>query len=158
MCSGHGDRCGSAWPSSGITSRWQPTGHQAAPEIGNTLSAIWDLEVLCDCVDGEPVCVGGCPKRSTKALGISLTVGSGVSQGSAHPAALKEGWSLCYCKPLSTPAQSACEYLACIFVSSLMGCLPWQVTWISQIMLALACAQLGMANDYARMAVLRAPP
>ena len=30
-------------------------------EVAETLSEIWDLEVLCDCTDaGQPVCTGAC--------------------------------------------------------------------------------------------------
>ena len=90
------------------------------PDDANTLSKIWDLEVLCPCVDGgADVCDGQCLSQTTQALGISMTVGEGVGLSTTHPSALKEDWSLRYGKLLISPSHAAPEYLACIFTSSL---------------------------------------
>ena len=61
-------------------------------------------QILCDCVDsGQVECTGGCLRHNTRALGVGLTVGNCVGQGSAHPSALNEDWSLRCGKPLITP-------------------------------------------------------
>ena len=66
-----------------------------------TLSAIWNLEVLCDYLDsGQAVCTGQCLSNTVRALGNSMIVGAGAGSGSADPAALNAdctGW------PLSPP-------------------------------------------------------
>ena len=118
--------------------------------VRNTLSEIWDLEVLCDCTDaGQPVCTGAC-------LGLNMTVGGGEGLGSAHPSALQSDWSLRYGKPLVTPSRAPQEYLPCIFISSLTSALPWQQPWSAQILSTLAWAQVGLACDYTRVVVMRA--
>ena len=70
----------------------------------DTLSKIWDLEVLCPCLDGGAViCEGQCLSKMAQALGISMTVREGVGLSTTHPSALKEDWSLRYGKPLISP-------------------------------------------------------
>ena len=94
--------------------------------IAETLSHVWDLEVLCPCTDGgEDRCVGHCLAQTAQALGISMTVGAGVGLSSTHPSALKQDWDLCFGKPLMTPSRAAPEYLSCIFMSSLTSAQPW---------------------------------
>ena len=73
-----------------------------------------------------------------------------------NPSALKGDWSLRYGKPLISPSRAAPEYLACIFTSSLTTALPWLHSWASQILSALAWAQVALASDYAQMTVMRA--
>ena len=98
--------------------------------IADTLSEIWDLEVLCPCVDGGgDICEGKCLQQIAQALGICMQVGEGVGMSSSHPSALKGDWSLRYGKPLISPSRAALEYLACIFTSSLMAALPWLHSW-----------------------------
>ena len=47
-------------------------------EVCDLVSQIWDLEVLCDCVDsGDHACVGGCLNHSRWALGVHMMVGGG---------------------------------------------------------------------------------
>ena len=123
--------------------------------IADTLSKIWDLEVLCPCVDGgAAICEGQCLSKTAQALG--MTVGERVGLSTTHPSALKDGWSLRYGKPLISRSRAAPEYLACIFTSSLTAALPWLHSWGSQILSALAWAQVAPACDYARMTFLRA--
>ena len=85
-----------------------------------------------------------------------MTVREGVGLSTTHPSALKDDWSLRYGKPLISPSRAAPEYLACIFTSSLTAALPWLHSWGSQILSALAWAQVALACDYARMMVMRA--
>jgi hypothetical protein len=125
--------------------------------VADTLSEVWDLEVLCPCVHaGVPWCDGACLANTVRALGICMTVGGGVGLSSAHPSAIKPGWSLHYGKPLTTPGRASQEYLSCIFTSSLTAALPWQHSWSAQILSALAWAQVALARDYGRMTVMRA--
>ena len=125
--------------------------------IADTLSDVWDLEVLCPCTDrGEDRCVGGCLSQTAQALGISMTVGSGIGLSSTHPSALTNGWGLHFGKPLITPSRAAPECLACIFTSSLTAALPWFHSWGAQILSALSWVQVALACDYKRMAVMRA--
>ena len=87
-----------------------------------------------------------------------MTVRGGVGLSSTHPASLQADWSLQYGKPLiiSGRGGGGADYLSCIFISSLMGARPWQYTWSAQILSVLAWAQVGLASNYARMAVMRA--
>ena len=125
--------------------------------LADTLSDVWDLEVLCPCTDrGEDRCAGDCLSQTAQALGISMTVGSGVGLSSTHPSTLKNDWSLHFGKPLITPSRAAPEYLACIFTSNLTAALPWFHSWGAQILSALSWVQVTLACDYKHMAVMRA--
>ena len=43
--------------------------------VATTLSDVWNLEVLCPCLDGEAACrEGACLSNTIQALGISMTV------------------------------------------------------------------------------------
>ena len=124
--------------------------------VADTLSKIWNLEVLCPCTDGGVGrCAGDCLGHTVRAPGISMTVGGGVGVASAHPSALADSLCLCYGKPLITPQRAAPEYLACIFSSNLTAALPWQYTWSAQIISALAWAHFAMSSDYDHMMVMR---
>ena len=49
-------------------------------EMCSTLSDIWNLEVLCDCLGSrQTVCIGQCLVNTARALGIYMTVGRGTS-------------------------------------------------------------------------------
>ena len=125
--------------------------------VADTFSEIWNVDVLCRCVDANATwCDGACLAHTARALGISMTVGGGVGIGSAHPSALADGWSLRYGKPLITPSRAAPEYLACSFTSCLTTALPWQYSWFAQILSALAWAQVALSSDYNHMTVMRA--
>ena len=125
--------------------------------IAETLSHVWDLEVLYPCTDGgEDCCVGHCLAQTAQALGISMTVGAGVGLSSTHPSALKQHWDLRFGKPLMTPSHAAPEYLSCIFTSSLTSAQPWLQSWSAQILSALSWVQVACAYDYKRMAGMRA--
>ena len=125
--------------------------------VAETLSEVWNLEILCPCTDGGAErCAGGCLGHTVRALGISMTVGDSVGVASAHPSALADGWFLRYGKPLITPERVAPEYLACIFTSSLTVALPWQNTLSAQIISVLAWAEVAMSSDYDYMTVMRA--
>ena len=64
-------------------------------KVCSALSTIWDLEVLCDCLDsGDTTCKGKCLAKTVRALGISMIVGCGTALGSMHPAALTAD---CHC-------------------------------------------------------------
>ena len=122
--------------------------------VAETLSRVWDLEVLCPW--GEECYVGNCLTQTAQALGISMTVGAGVGLSSTHPSALKQEWDLRFGKPLMTPGRAAPEYLSCIFTSSLTSAQPWLHSWSAQILSALSWVQVARACDYKRMAVMRA--
>ena len=108
-------------------------------EVCSTLSEIWKLEVLCDCLDsGQAVCTGRCLSNTVRALGISMTVGVGAGLGSTHPAALNADRSLRHGMPLITPSRAPHPYLPCILISSPTAALPWQHKWAAHIMSALA--------------------
>ena len=51
-------------------------------------------------------------------------------------------------KTLYTPSKAPRECLPGIFISSLVGTMTWQRSWFSQILYALAWAQVGMLSDY----------
>ena len=87
---------------------------------------------------------------------MSMTVGEGVGLSTTHPSTLKEHWSLRYGKPLIPPSHATPEYLAYIFTISLTAVLPWLHNWGSQILSALAWAQVALACNYARMTVMSA--
>ena len=56
--------------------------------VADTLSEVWNLEVLCPCTGGGAKrCAGGCLGHSVRALGISMMVRGGVGVASAHPSA-----------------------------------------------------------------------
>ena len=85
--------------------------------VCDTLSAVWDLELLCDCSDaGKPACNGECVTQTRRALGTCMTVGAGVRLSSTHPTALKPDWSLRYGKPIIIPTRAAREHLPCVHV------------------------------------------
>ena len=93
--------------------------------IAKSLSNVWDSEVLCPYTDGgDDCCEGNCLTRTAQALGISMTIGSGVGRNSSHPSALKQDWSLRFGKPLINPSRAAPEYLGCIFTSRLTAAQP----------------------------------
>ena len=126
-------------------------------EVCDLLASIWNLEVLCDCVDGgAQSCEGDCLSQSRRALGVHMTVGGGHCCAVTHPSALTDTWGLRYGAPLISPTRARREYLPCILISSLTGTLPWQQTWAAQILSALAWAQLAMLSGYKRMTVMRA--
>jgi hypothetical protein len=126
-------------------------------EVCDLLASIWNLEVLCDCVDGgAQSCDGDCLSQSRRALGVHMTVGGGHCCAVTHPSALTDTWELRYGAPLISPTRAPREYLPCILISSLTGTLPWQQTWAAQILSALAWAQLAMLSGYRRMTVMRA--
>ena len=88
-CTGNEVPCGLAFASLGITFCSHPTkGQRHRPiihMIAETLSHVWDLEVLCPCTNGgEDRCVGHCVAQIAQALGISMTVGAGVGMSSTH--------------------------------------------------------------------------
>ena len=139
------------------TNRPPSTSTTLVNTVATTLSDVWDLEVLCPCLDGGAAsCEGACLSNTIRALGISMTVGGGVGTSSAHPSSLTDTWALRHGKPLITPCRAAPKYLPCIFISSLTGALPWQTTWAAQILSALAWAQVALSSDYSRMVVMRA--
>ena len=86
-----------------------------------------------------------------------MTVGGRVGLSSTHPSALNPDWSLRYRRPLIRPRKAPCKYLLCIQISSRTAALTWQTTWATQILPALAWAQVAMGSGYARMVVMRAP-
>ena len=126
--------------------------------IAETLSHVWELEVLCPCTDGgEDRCVGHCLAKTTQALGISMTVGAGVGLSSTHPSALKQDWDVRFGKPLMTPSSASPEYLGCTFMSSGGTALAPQLhSWSARILSALSWVQVALACDYKCMAVMRA--
>ena len=125
--------------------------------VAETLSRVWDLEVLCPCTDGgADCCVGNCLTQTAQALGISMTVGAGVGLSSTHPSALKQDWDLRFGKLLMTPSRAAPQYLSSIFTSSLTSAQPWLHSWSAQILSALSWVQVARACDYKCMAVMRA--
>ena len=67
---------------------------------------------------------------------VTVGVGTGAPQLTLPPAGTSGS-----ANHLINPAQSSREYLSCIFVSILTGTLPWQGTWLAQILSALAWAQ-----------------
>ena len=85
-----------------------------------------------------------------------MTLGGGHCCAITHPSALTYTWELRYGVPLISPTRAPREYLPCILISSATGTLPWQQTWASQILSALARAQLAMLSGYGRMTVMRA--
>ena len=53
--------------------------------VCSALFDVWDLEVLCPCLDGaDRLCKGACFSQTARALGISMTVG-GAGSVSALP-------------------------------------------------------------------------
>ena len=113
------------------------------------MSEIWDLEVLCDSADtGASTCVGGCLQQSRWALGEHMTVGGGHCCVSVHPSTLSDAWDLQYGEPLTSPSGAPREYLPCILMSSLTGALSWQTTRASQVLSALARAQLATLSRF----------
>ena len=84
-----------------------------------------------------------------------MTVGGGHCCASAHPSALTDVYDLRHGAPLISPTRAPREYLPCILIGSPNGTLPWQVTWSSQILSALAWAQLAMLSQYGRITVMR---
>ena len=141
-----------------FASNHRPGAHTSIIQrVTETLSIVWDLEVLCPCTDGgDDCCVGNCLTQTAQALGISMTVGAGVGLSSTHPSALKPDWDLRFGKPLMTPSRAAPEYLSCIFTSSLTSAQPWLESWSAQILSALSWVQVARVCDYKRMAVMRA--
>ena len=108
------------------TNRTPSTSTTLVNTVPSTLSDVWNLEVLCPCLDGGAACCeGACLSNTIQALGISMMVGGGVGTSSAHPSSLTDTWVLRHGKPLITPCRAAPEYLPCIFISSLTGALPW---------------------------------
>ena len=95
-------------------------------EVCDLLASIWNLEVLCDCVDGgAQSCDGDCLSQSRRALGVHMTVGGGHCCAVTHPSALTDTWDLRYGAPLISPTRAPREYLPRILISSLTGALPW---------------------------------
>ena len=141
-----------------FASNHRPGAHTTIVQtVTETLSSVWDLEVLCPCTDGgEDCCVGNCLTQTAQALGISMTVGAGVGLSTTHPSALKPDWDLLFGKPLMTPSRAAPEYLSCIFTSSLTSAQPWLESWSAQILSALSWVQVARACEYKRMVVMRA--
>ena len=67
-----------------------------------------------------------------------MTMGGGYSYASAHPSALIDAWDLRHGKPLISPVRAPREYLPGILIRSLTGTLPWQVTWTTSFLSAVA--------------------
>ena len=58
--------------------------------ICDTLSGIWKLEVLCDCITKQcHICTRECLHQTYRALGMGLTMRQVVGLAVSNPAALK---------------------------------------------------------------------
>ena len=142
-----------------FASNHRPGAHTSIIQrVTETLSSVWDLEVLCPCTDGgHDCCVGNCLTQTAQALGISMTVGAGVGLNSTHPSALKPDWDLRFGKPLMTPSRAAPEYLSCISQAASRVHNPGLRVGVRRY--CLRCpgwVQVARACDYKRMAVMRA--
>ena len=97
-----------------------------------------------------------CLSASIRALEVNIAVGTGCGLACHNLSALQRNWALRHGNPLITPRKAPREYLIGIFTSSLVGTMMRQQSWSSQILSALAWAQVGMLSDYCRMVVMQA--
>ena len=126
--------------------------------VCDTLSQVWQLPVLCDCMSLENrVCNGACMGPSLTAMGFTThLVPDCPPLIYAQPSGLTKDWHLKYSVTLQTPNATAHKRVFNIIVGAVLNVEPFLHTWISCLLSITTWAQIACLSGYSRSAFLRA--
>ena len=127
--------------------------------VCDTLSEVWDLPVLCDCMtDEQRVCRRTCTSPSLTAMGFTIHLGDDSPPLIyAQPSGLTASWHLKYTVTLqSPPPVQAHKHISNILVSAVLNVQPFLHTWASCLLNITSWAQVALLSGYSRPTVLRA--
>ena len=135
-----------------------PTAKSEMQQVCNTLSEVWTLPVLCDCmtVDNRS-CKGTCMSMSLTAMGMTTHLkGTHPPLIYAQPAGLTSDWHLKYTVTMQTPTTHAHKHISSIIVSAVLNVHPFLHTWLGCMLSLTSWSQLAILSGYSRSTVLRA--
>jgi hypothetical protein len=135
-----------------------PTAKSEMQQVCNTLSEVWTLPVLCDCmtVDNRS-CKGTCMSMSLTAMGMTTHLkGTHPPLIYAQPAGLTSDWHLKYTVTMQTPTTHAHKHISGIIVSAVLNVHPFLHTWLGCLLSLTSWSQLAILSGYSRSTVLRA--
>ena len=119
--------------------------------VCDTLSEVWDLLVLCDCMtDEQRVCQRTCTSPSLTAMGFTVHLGNDCPPLIyAQPSGLTASWHLKYTVTLqSPPPTQAHKHVSNILVSAVLNVQPFLHTWASCLLSITSWAQVALLSGY----------
>ena len=104
-----------------------PTAQTEMQHVCDTLSEVWELPVLCDCMaDDIRVCHGTCMTHSLTAMGFTTHIqGCHSPVVYAQPSGLTSTWHLKYTVTLQTPQSHAHKHISNIIVGAVLNVQPF---------------------------------
>ena len=110
-----------------------PTAQAEMQTVCHTLSAVWDLPLLCDCMTEEQqVCSGICMGQSLTAMGFTIHIqGQNPPLVYAQPSGLTAEWRLKYTVTLQSPPAQAHKHISSTIVSAVLNVQPFLGSWIA---------------------------
>ena len=126
--------------------------------VCDTLSEVWNLPVLCDCMtEDRRVCQRTCTSPSLTAMGFTVQLGNDCPPlVYAQPSGLTATWRLKCTVTLQSPPAQAHKHVSNIPVSAVLNVQPFLHTWASCLLSITSWAQVAVLSGYSRPTVLRA--
>ena len=133
-----------------------PTALHEMQHVCHTLTKVWSLPVLCDCMtDEQHVCTATCMTKTMTAMGITTHVhGQHLPLVYAQPSGLTSQWHLKYTVTLQSPTGQA--HIFSIIVGAVLNVQPFLHSWISCLLSITSWAQLPDLSSYSGPTVLHA--
>ena len=109
-----------------------PTAKSEMQQVCSTLSEVWTLPVLCDCMTvDDRVCKGTCMTTSLTAMGLTTHLREEHPPLIyAQPSGLTSDLHLKYTVTLQTPTTYAHKHISSIIVSAVLNVHPFLHTWL----------------------------
>ena len=126
--------------------------------VCDTLTAVWSLPVLCDCMTKEQqVCTATCTTHTMMAMGITTHVHEQHPPlVYAQPARLTSQWKLKYTVTLQSPTGHTHKHISSIIVGAVLNVQPFLNSWDPCLLSMTPWAQLASLSGYSRRTILRA--